>query len=39
MNNNSVLKILRTHRLSEDEIEYDNKLDSDNEKKNKNNFT
>ena len=22
MNNNSVLKILRTHRLSEDEIEY-----------------
>ncbi len=33
MDNNSVLKILRAHRLSEDEIEDDNKPDSDDEKK------
>ena len=32
MDNNSVLKILRAHRLSEDEIEDDNKPDSDDEK-------
>ena len=33
MDNNSVLKILRAHRLSENEIEDDNKPDSDDEKK------
>ena len=32
MDNNSVLKILRAHRLSENEIEDDNKPDSDDEK-------
>ena len=38
MDNNSVLKILRAHRLSENEIEDDNKPDSDDEKKPKKNY-
>ena len=37
--NNSVLKILRAHRLSEDEIEDDNKPDSDDEKEPKKKLT